>query len=201
MKPISILPLAAIAGAFVIPDERLMREVPINSHTSSKSVFDRLPTKERIVGEAENAYSQVIQAAKNAFEQAIEYTEETGDMISRQVKELTYAESWLGDASFSSHRDHDHHGHHGHDCHKPNKTVYQLISENKYTTKLTELINEYDDIVALLNGTATNYTVFAPIDSAFEKFPKIFRSQQKKSSRISCYTTSHLTSIQLVGYW
>lgn len=174
MKLISILPLAAIAGAFVIPDERLMREVPINSHTSSKSVFDRLPTKEQVVAEAENAYSQVIQTAKNAFDQAIEYTEETGDIIS-QVKGLTYAESWSGDVSFSSQKDHDHHGHHGHhghDCHKPNKTVYQLISENKYTTKLAKLINEYDDVVALLNGTATNYTIFAPIDSAFEKIPK-----------------------------
>ncbi|KAI9869183.1 MAG: hypothetical protein M1830_005457 [Pleopsidium flavum] len=51
-------------------------------------------------------------------------------------------------------------------------TVYQLIAESKYTTKLAKLISEYDDLVQLLNGTAANYTVFAPIDSAFEKVPE-----------------------------
>ena len=58
--------------------------------------------------------------------------------------------------------------HHG----KPNLTVYQLIAESKYTTKLAKLINEYPDLVKALNGTAANYTVFAPIDHAFEKIPE-----------------------------
>ena len=47
----------------------------------------------------------------------------------------------------------------------------QLINESKYTTKLAKLINEYDDLVQLLNGTKANYTVFAPTDEAFEKIP------------------------------
>jgi len=50
-------------------------------------------------------------------------------------------------------------------------TVYELISKSKYTTKLAKLINEYDDLVDLLNGTTANFTVFAPTDKAFEKIP------------------------------
>lgn len=68
-----------------------------------------------------------------------------------------------------------HHGDHG----KPNRTVYELINESKYTTKLAKLINEYDDIVQLLNGTKANYTIFAPTDEAFEKIP----SHGKKPSK------------------
>ncbi|KAK5133118.1 hypothetical protein LTR08_008142 [Meristemomyces frigidus] len=58
--------------------------------------------------------------------------------------------------------------HHG----KPNQTVYQLISESKYTEKLSKLINKYPDLVETLNSTNANYTVFAPTDKAFEKIPK-----------------------------
>jgi len=58
-------------------------------------------------------------------------------------------------------------------CHgKPNQTVYQLIANSKYTTKLAKLISEYDDLVETLNSTAANYTVFAPTDAAFEKIPE-----------------------------
>ncbi|KAK3079147.1 hypothetical protein LTS18_005614 [Coniosporium uncinatum] len=64
-----------------------------------------------------------------------------------------------------------HHGPHDPDHHKPNMTVYQLISESKYTTKLAKLINEDHELVQILNSTKANYTVFAPTDSAFEKIP------------------------------
>ncbi|KAH7064927.1 Fasciclin domain-containing protein [Macrophomina phaseolina] len=56
--------------------------------------------------------------------------------------------------------------------HKPNQTVYELIANSKYTTKLAKLINEDPELVKVLNGTAANYTVFAPTDKAFEKIPK-----------------------------
>lgn len=49
--------------------------------------------------------------------------------------------------------------------------MYELINESKYTTKLAKLINEYDDLVKVLNGTKANYTVFAPTNEAFEKIP------------------------------
>lgn len=65
-----------------------------------------------------------------------------------------------------------HKGPHRRPHHKSNLTVYELIAKSKYTTKLAGLINEFDDLVELLNGTTANFTVFAPTDKAFEKIPK-----------------------------
>lgn len=65
--------------------------------------------------------------------------------------------------------------------HKSNKTIYQLISESKYTTKLAKLIADDDDLVSLLNSTKANYTVFAPTDNAFKKIPK---DHEKPSAEI-----------------
>jgi uncharacterized surface protein with fasciclin (FAS1) repeats len=62
--------------------------------------------------------------------------------------------------------------HHPPHHHKPNLTLYELISKSKYTTKVAKLIDEFPEIVEALNGTAHNYTVFAPIDKAFKKIPK-----------------------------
>ncbi|RMZ83738.1 hypothetical protein DV738_g912, partial [Chaetothyriales sp. CBS 135597] len=55
---------------------------------------------------------------------------------------------------------------------KPNETVYELISKNKHTSRLAAAINEFPDLVELLNGTKANYTLFAPTNEAFEKIPK-----------------------------
>jgi uncharacterized surface protein with fasciclin (FAS1) repeats len=60
-------------------------------------------------------------------------------------------------------------------------TYPQLINESKYTTKLAKLINEYDDLVKLLNGTKANYTVFAPTDEAFEKIPEHHKKPSKEA--------------------
>lgn len=68
-----------------------------------------------------------------------------------------------------------HHGppHHGGPGHKSNLTVYQLIASSNYSTKLTKWIDEFPDIVDALNSTDVgNVTVFAPIDSAFDKIPE-----------------------------
>jgi len=86
--------------------------------------------------------------------------------------------------------DHDHphhpphHGPHhpGHD-HKPNMTIYQLITESKYTTKLAKLIKDDEELVKVLNGTAHNYTIFAPSDRAFEKIPEHAPKPSKEQIR------------------
>lgn len=61
-----------------------------------------------------------------------------------------------------------HHPHHG----KPNATVYELIAGSKYTTKLAFFINEFPDLIKILNSTDANFTIFAPTDRAFEKIPE-----------------------------
>ncbi len=72
--------------------------------------------------------------------------------------------------------------HHGHNADEmSNQTVYELITSSKLTTKLAKLINEYPDLVKILNGTTANYTIFAPTDKAFEKLPKGRNKPSKES--------------------
>ncbi|KAL8966888.1 MAG: hypothetical protein Q9183_003167, partial [Haloplaca sp. 2 TL-2023] len=83
--------------------------------------------------------------------------------VSAKVQETGFAaSSWIESAANLEDHPHD----------QPNQTIYQLISSSKYTTKLAAAIEEYPDLVVLLNGTLANYTLFAPIDSAFDKIPK-----------------------------
>lgn len=62
------------------------------------------------------------------------------------------------------------HGHPPHGPHhdRPNSTIYEKISKSNHTRIFTRIINQYDEVVQYLNSTSTNYTVFVPIDAAFE---------------------------------
>ena len=172
MKLTNVLPLAALTTAFVIPDEQVMNQVAIESHKTASSILDKIPSKDQVHNCLEDIFSSGLKATQNAFDQAVDHSSEAAEKIAGKLDAAaTHTKSWLesGPSTFDGH--HGHHGHHGPHG-KPNLTVYQLISESKYTTKLAKLINEYPDLVKALNGTAANYTVFAPIDSAFEKIPE-----------------------------
>ncbi|RYC61457.1 hypothetical protein CHU98_g4764 [Xylaria longipes] len=56
--------------------------------------------------------------------------------------------------------------------HHLNLTVYEAIQASNYTKKFAALINDFPDIVDLLNSTESNVTVFVPADKAFEKLPE-----------------------------
>ncbi|KAB8237276.1 fasciclin domain-containing protein [Aspergillus alliaceus] len=49
------------------------------------------------------------------------------------------------------------------------KTIYELITESKYTTILAKLIKDDEELTHLLNSTNTNHTLFAPTDDAFKQ--------------------------------
>ncbi|KAF6219589.1 hypothetical protein HO133_004058 [Letharia lupina] len=192
MKLIQILPLAALSTAFVIPEEQVMSQVAIESDRAPDSFLEKIPSKDEAIKQFHNSFTKLIDTSKNAFDDAIEYATETTEEVSDKAYETAYhVSSWLDSATdriqelgeevvLFSEDDEEHHGgkgrkgrkgHHGH-CKKPNLTVYELISKSKYTTKLAALIDEYEDVIELLNGTASNYTVFAPTDKAFEKIPE-----------------------------
>ncbi|CAD6585891.1 MAG: hypothetical protein ASARMPREDX12_003698 [Alectoria sarmentosa] len=195
MKLIQILPLAALSTAFVVPDEQVMSQVAIESDRSPEIFLENIPSTDEAIKQVQDSFTNLIDTSKNAFDHAIEYATEGEQEVSDKAYETVYhVSSWLDSAADKVQElgedvapfaddDEEHHGgkgrrgrkgrkgHHGH-CKKPNLTVYELISKSKYTTKLAALINEYEDVVELLNGTAANYTVFAPTDKAFEKIPK-----------------------------
>ncbi|KAK3365193.1 Fasciclin domain-containing protein, partial [Lasiosphaeria ovina] len=55
----------------------------------------------------------------------------------------------------------------------PSKSIYELISSNKHTTRFAKLVDAHTDIKALLSDTsAGNVTLFVPTDRAFERLPK-----------------------------
>lgn len=146
----------------------------------------------------ESTWADLSHHAHSAIDAAVDYASEADDLFTSTVHDSAFAaESWFNSATqyadekvesleamFEDPHHPPHHGpphgppHHGPPHHKPphhhksNKTVYELIAASKYTTKLAKLINEYPDLVKSLNGTKANYTVFAPIDAAFEKIPE-----------------------------
>ncbi|KAI4244315.1 MAG: hypothetical protein L6R40_003041 [Gallowayella cf. fulva] len=170
MKIANILPLAALSTAFVLPEQQLFSELAVESHRSADSTFDKLPSKDQVLDQIEHSVSKlgdkldkVIKCSKHALDSAIDYAAETGSDVSKKIQNTGFeASSWMHSTAHLGLNGH-------HDA--PNQTIYQLISTSKYTTKLAAAINEYPDLVVLLNGTIANYTVFAPIDSAFEKIP------------------------------
>ncbi|KAL9610660.1 MAG: hypothetical protein Q9167_004640 [Letrouitia subvulpina] len=170
MKLLNLLPLAAISAAFVIPDDQVMSRIAFESQKSADSASSWLPTKNQLQDEFDKTSKHVLKFSKNALDDAYDRAAESVNKVSQKAYEIGFdAQSWLHSAS-SSFAPEGHHGHHGHG--KPNLTIYELIAESKYTTRLASLINEYPDLVTLLNGTSANYTLFAPIDSAFEKIPE-----------------------------
>ncbi|KUJ23419.1 FAS1 domain-containing protein [Mollisia scopiformis] len=202
----TLLPLAAFTSAFVIPDEEVASQLVLESQKESQTFLDRLQGGvEDVWSDVEESFKDAVAFGGNAIDNALNAASEAGEQIKNTFEchhSMTKfdTQGWL-DSAISTVEDVDipwteddghhkppHHGrphkpHRGHPPHKhghANKTVYQLISESKYTTKLAKLINEYPDLVDALNGTAANYTVFAPTDAAFEKIPKHGKKPSKE---------------------
>jgi uncharacterized surface protein with fasciclin (FAS1) repeats len=165
-----IAPVLPLASAFVITEpevfasiEKSGRQLVDNAH----SVFDN----------AQNVLDDAFSKAKDGAKDAYSKIHHAGCDVESWLEGSQFDDSVIDFKEDPHHPPHDgppHHGgpHHPPHDHKPNRTVYELINESKYTTKLAKWINEYDDIVQLLNGTKANYTVFAPTDEAFEKIPE-----------------------------
>jgi uncharacterized surface protein with fasciclin (FAS1) repeats len=157
-------------------------------------VFEKLPKSNKYIENAKLSGKELLDNAQDVIDGAFSKVKETAhDVYSCMHDAEASVQSWLegsslddatidfggGDEHPPHHPPHDgppHHGppHHGEPHHgddKPNRTVYELINESKYTTKLAKLINKYDDLVETLNSTKANYTIFAPTDEAFEKIP------------------------------
>ena len=168
MKSLTLLSLAALGATLVIPDEQVMSQVALEAprgQSSKISIFDKFPSNDRFLNEAEDAVEQAFKDASTVLEKAEDrFSAATHDLHHSFIDHVGHTRSTVKEQESLIPNTKKHH--------EPNLTVYQLITTSKYTTKLAALINEYPDVVELLNGTAANYTVFAPIDRAFDKIPK-----------------------------
>lgn len=178
MKFSTVLPLAALSTAFVLPNEQVLSELKIEDQHDKSTVWheEAVSTKDELL----SSFEQYFQRAKDA-------TEEIWSDVSKSSKSLmdeafsradsafhetaTDMQSWFEnnvvDALDEHHGGKPHHPPH----HRPNQTVYELIAASNYTKTLAKLISDYPDLVEALNSTSANYTVFAPTDKAFEKIP------------------------------
>jgi uncharacterized surface protein with fasciclin (FAS1) repeats len=189
MRVSQLLPLAAIGAAFVIPDQEVFSSLAIeDTRSQSASLLDNLPNLHDAWESTEESISTTLTCAKNIWGDAVNQGEDLAVNIRDNFQEAFAGDSWLDSADYDAdlfdrplhhgppHHRKPHHPHHG----KPNRTVYELIAESKYTTKLAKLINEDEELVKLLNSTTANFTVFAPIDSAFGKIPKHHKEPSKE---------------------
>jgi uncharacterized surface protein with fasciclin (FAS1) repeats len=64
--------------------------------------------------------------------------------------------------------------------HYSKSTLWDLISNSKYSTKFTEFLKKDQDLVDYLKSKDTNITVFAPTNEAFERLEKLFPKEPSK---------------------
>jgi uncharacterized surface protein with fasciclin (FAS1) repeats len=199
MRVLTLLPLAVAATAFVIPDEQTMDALSLENHERpAHSLYDKFPTADVAWQDLDDAFMKAAGCAKHIFDEAVDHTFTAAVKFGEKFEDALAGEAWLQSADYDldlfasegdseegpphrgpPHRGPPHRGpprhrkpHRPPHHHKPNMTIYELISKSKYTTKLAKLINEFPEFVEALNGTAHNYTLFAPTDRAFKKIPK-----------------------------
>lgn len=152
MRIASTLPFAAAASAIVLPNVQ-----------DTQAWADFLPTRENVENSVDNFVSTIkkdFDAFATSIEEAISAA---GDSLSSSL-ESVLSEEELSQEELSPFGGHDHHGH-------EDKTIYEIIKESDYTSKFASIVDEHESIVQLLNSTKANYTLFVPINAAFEHIP------------------------------
>jgi uncharacterized surface protein with fasciclin (FAS1) repeats len=189
---LNLVPLLAFASAFVIPDGQITGQLLLQQQESNPFFSKLQDGVEDVWSGVEVAFKDTAAFADMAFDRAIDAASDTVNRAKAVFESHLTMEKWdiqgwldspvdtIQHYGFDGDRPHEKPGH-GHGHHAPsNKTLYELITESKYTTILAKLINEYPDLVETLNSTAANYTVFAPTDKAFKKIPKHSRKPSKE---------------------
>jgi hypothetical protein len=155
MKFVTAIPFAALAGAFVLP-EPLNRLLFKDRHHDAHAFWDKLPSKHSIASSFADTVDAFSSGIETAVNNAIDAAEHAFDLAGDDpASDLDLAD------------DKPRHPPHP----RSNLTIYQLIQKSNHTTKFAELVSKYDSIVKILNSTDANYTLFVPIDAAFEHLP------------------------------
>lgn len=207
-----LLPLAALTSAIVVPDEVVFNQLEVEDHHKSSSLLESAnEVKDKAFDYVRGKYNKASKCAEHTFDDLVAEFEGKAEVVHDKLEEEYFAASeWVAsvlEAQAQEDHDHDHDGDHDHPHHpphhgpphhggpghrrphhpphhgKPNHTIYQLISESKYTTKLAKLISEDEELVKALNSTKANFTIFAPTDHAFSKIPEDAPKPDKKTIR------------------
>jgi uncharacterized surface protein with fasciclin (FAS1) repeats len=152
---------ALLASAFVLPDQDQARlsntHFPLGQIIPDDVADDVSSWWERLPSSADgllSTWDDTVTALSGSFSQAVDAAEAKLNEVGER----------LGHAA----------GGHSHEF--PDKTIYQVIRESKYTTHFADLVDKHEKVVKVLNGTSShvkgNVTLFVPIDAAFDKIPE-----------------------------
>jgi uncharacterized surface protein with fasciclin (FAS1) repeats len=149
MRLSATVPFAAAAAAIVIPDLG-----------NPSSWADFVPSQDD-VRDSVGGFVSHVKGNLDSLAAGIEdVITSAGDSLSHTLDSAFQDEASL----FGGH-------HGGHHRKGENQTIYELIKESDYTSKFAAIVDEHESIVKLLNSTKANYTLFVPINSAFEHIP------------------------------
>ncbi|KAI8961796.1 FAS1 domain-containing protein [Daldinia sp. FL1419] len=157
----ALLPLAASAAAFVVPNEAtaeqlvLENEQQVEKHVSSW--WDHT-----------HSLNDFLSSAERTFESTLDTIEEQASKLSSSLPKVDFElgseiTDFLPPSDYAA-------AEHGHG-HVTNLTIYQTIKASNYTKKFAALVDDYPDLIKKLNSTSANITVFVPLNHAFEKIP------------------------------
>lgn len=164
---------AAVAGAFVIPDANVVSQlVLVDNKASSPSAaagdtfrdaVDTIKSGVDAVGDwlreglVHHAPASASGSGRATFDTDSELNADFGPASSSSDDLPIFDPIVVGKGKTS------------------NLTLYQLIASSNVTTKFAALVDEFPEVVALLNATAaadvTNHTLFVPVDTAFAALP------------------------------
>lgn len=162
MKLETVLPFVAAATAFVLPNVQVFEKLAVqhdqhDEHDDSPW-WDGLPSDDMVVAHPiEDDFDSLSAGVGDAIHAFSDAVDDELDLFSRPRR-----------------------GHGRHPPHTSNLTIYQLITASNHTKKFAKLVDEFEDIVQLLNSTKANHTLFVPVDKAFEHVP---HNEKKKPSR------------------
>lgn len=187
MKFLQLLLLVTLTAGFVIPDEKVLAGL-VKRHCKAKGWLERLSGKEQVGSVFENTFRHADEVSDKALDETFAYIDDKTRLVREDLEGSKHAitsrleqdvePDGEGFEEFDGLR------HHDSDSPRPHKTIYELISSLNPTTKLAKLIEEDNDLVALLNSTKGNYTLFAPSDTAFRKIPKYYWDPSKDTKRV-----------------
>lgn len=171
MRYTTLLPFAAAATAFVIPDEATAQTLVLEtetSHDEGSSWWAGVPSVDDLRSSLEDTFSSAV----DAFDASAKSLADALPDMDFEIPDFLPSSTWERPGK----------GHHGSPIHHgtTNLTVYQAIQKSNYTTKFAKLIDEYPDIVKALNSTEFNVTAFVPTDKAFEKIPEDHKKPSKE---------------------
>ena len=159
MKLSSLPLLATGAVALVLPDaigvDQPQSPVvpPQHQEGSSSSLWDSLLPSSDSIASAIDDSLDAFDALNSGIEAVVHPVETIQNQFKEDLNNIVGAQGK---------------GHHEF----PDSTIYQLIKCSNYTKKFASLVDEHSDIVDLLNSTgSSNYTLFVPVDAAFDDIP------------------------------